>query len=58
VKNIFIDEKVPMERRHRLPLLFSAGRLIWVCGLRVSAETRITEHTTRVIRAEILDFTP
>ena len=58
VKDLFIDAKVPPEARRRTPLLFSGGRLIWVCGLRVSAESRITGLTGRVVRAEILDFTP
>ncbi len=58
VKDIFIDEKVPLTARRRIPLLFSGERLIWVCTLRVSAETRITEGTGKVMRAEILDFTP
>lgn len=58
VKDLFIDEKVPLAARRRVPLLFSGERLIWVCGLRISAETRLTERTGRVIRAEILDFTP
>jgi tRNA(Ile)-lysidine synthase len=58
VKDLFIDEKIPLAARRRVPLLFSGKRLIWVCGLRISAETRLTELTGRVMRAEILDFTP
>jgi tRNA(Ile)-lysidine synthase len=58
VKDIFIDEKVSLEMRRRLPLLISGGRLIWVCIQRVSAETRVSERTERVVRAEILGFTP
>lgn len=58
VKDLFIDEKVPLASRRRLPLLFCGERLIWVCTLRVAAQTRVTGRTSRVIRAEILDFTP
>jgi len=58
VKDLFIDAKVPPAARRRVPLLFSGERLIWVGGLRISAETRLTERTGRVMRAEILDFTP
>ena len=56
VKDLFIDEKIPLRSRSRFPLLFSGERLIWVCGLQVSAETRITDQTGRVLRAELLDF--
>ncbi|MCM2356667.1 MAG: tRNA lysidine(34) synthetase TilS [Geobacteraceae bacterium] len=58
VKNVFIDAKVPRASRKRVPLLFSGERLIWICGLGNSAETRVTERTARVMRAEILDITP
>jgi tRNA(Ile)-lysidine synthase len=58
VKDIFIDAKVSLERRSRVPLLFSGDLLIWVCGLRVSAETRVTERTVRALRVEIPDFIP
>ncbi|HEY6874408.1 MAG TPA: tRNA lysidine(34) synthetase TilS [Geobacteraceae bacterium] len=58
VKDIFIDEKVPLQTRRRLPLLLSRGNIIWVCTLRVSAQTRITERTGRIMRAEILGFSP
>ncbi|RPJ04374.1 MAG: tRNA(Ile)-lysidine synthetase, partial [Deltaproteobacteria bacterium] len=58
VKDIFIDEKIPLRSRGRLPLLFSRERLIWVCCLKASAETRVTDGTGRVLRAELLDFIP
>ena len=58
VKDFFIDEKVPLAARRRVPLLFSVERLIWVGGFLISAEARLTERTGLVMRAEILDFAP
>lgn len=58
VKDIFIDGKIPAEVRRTLPLLFSGEKLIWVCGMKVSAETRVTELTRTVVRAEIIGSTP
>jgi tRNA(Ile)-lysidine synthase len=58
VKDIFIDAKVSRERRANIPLLLSGDRLIWVCGLRVSAETRVTERTVRILKVEFPDFIP
>ena len=58
VKDILIDEKVPRESRRLFPLLLSGGRLIWVLPLRVSEETRVTQETEHVLRAEILGFSP
>ena len=56
VKDLFIDEKVPMDRRRRIPLLFSGNRLLWVGTVRVSAEAAVTARTRMAIHAEILDM--
>jgi tRNA(Ile)-lysidine synthase len=58
VKDIYIDTKIPLEIRGRIPLLFSGGHLVWVCGLKVSARAGVTENTASVLKAEILDSTP
>lgn len=58
VKDLFIDEKVPLRDRRRLPLLFGATGLLWVCGVRLAEGARITSPHLPVIRAELLDFTP
>lgn len=56
VKDLFIDDKVPLDRRRRIPLLFSGDRLLWVGTVRVSAEAAVTGRTRTAIRAEILDM--
>lgn len=53
VKELFIDEKVPREMRRNIPLVFSNGELIWVCGYRVAEGGRVTADTVRVARAEV-----
>lgn len=53
VKDIFIDEKVPMERRRLVPLVFSNGDLVWVCGYRTGHSARVTEKTVRTVLAEV-----
>ncbi|WP_298272148.1 tRNA lysidine(34) synthetase TilS [Geobacter sp.] len=53
VKDLFVDEKVPRGGRRRIPLVFSGGELIWVCGYRVGEGARIAADTTRVARAEV-----
>lgn len=52
VKNIFIDSKVPLPLRHRIPLLFFGTELIWICGLRTSEKARISCSTTRIASVE------
>jgi tRNA(Ile)-lysidine synthase len=56
VKDLFIDEKVPLRERRRIPLIFSGERLIWAGTLRTSAEARITGRTRKAVRAEIIDM--
>lgn len=53
VKDIFIDEKVPKDRRRLVPLVFCAGELVWVCGYRTGDSARVTEKTVRAVLAEL-----
>ncbi|HJV34019.1 MAG TPA: tRNA lysidine(34) synthetase TilS [Geomonas sp.] len=55
VKELFINEKVPPAERRRIPLLESGGRIVWVAGLRVAEEARVTDTANEVLWAEILD---
>lgn len=51
VKDIFIDEKIPLSRRARTPLVFCGGELIWIVGLRISHLSKIDASTSRTIIA-------
>jgi tRNA(Ile)-lysidine synthase len=51
VKNLFIDLKVPLSARRRIPLVFSGDTLIWVCGRRMSQHARTDSESTRVVTA-------
>ncbi|MDD2338100.1 MAG: tRNA lysidine(34) synthetase TilS [Geobacteraceae bacterium] len=57
IKDFFIDRKIPLFLRRRIPLLFSGEELIWVCGLRVSESGRAQLGTQEVAEVEIPDFT-
>jgi tRNA(Ile)-lysidine synthase len=58
VKDIYIDAKIPPEFRSTIPLLFSGGHLVWICGVKVSARAGVAENTTSVLKAEILGSAP
>ncbi|ABQ26909.1 tRNA lysidine(34) synthetase TilS [Geotalea uraniireducens] len=58
VKKLFIDKKIPLPFRRRIPLLFSGETLFWVGGVMPATAGRVTASTKLVLRAEILDFTP
>jgi tRNA(Ile)-lysidine synthase len=58
VKDLFIDAKLPVASRRRIPMIFCGETLLWVGGVRVSNAARLTEQTETVIRAEIFGFAP
>ncbi|QWV98994.1 tRNA lysidine(34) synthetase TilS [Geomonas nitrogeniifigens] len=58
VKELFINEKLPLHERSRVPLVFSEGEIVWVAGVRVAQKGRVTSTTGAVLRVEILDITP
>jgi len=54
VKDIFIDAKVPPERRGAIPLLVdAAGRILWIPGLRRSAHALVTAQTERALLVRV-----
>ena len=56
VKDLFINEKIPIHERLRIPLLVSAGRILWVSGVKMGNEARVTQAAGLVLRVEILDI--
>jgi len=58
VKDLFIDAKLPVVCRRRIPLLFCGETLLWVGGVRVSNAASLTERTETAVMAEIIGFAP
>ncbi len=54
LKDLFIDEKVPLEERRRIPIVVADGRIVWVVGMRQSEEFRVRDDTRKVLRIELL----
>ena len=50
VKDLLIDEKVPMRERPRVPVVESAGGILWVAPYRVDEGAKVTASTERVLR--------
>jgi tRNA(Ile)-lysidine synthase len=50
VKDIFIDRKIPISERKRIPLLFCGDELVWVAGVCVSESCRIDAPSDAVVR--------
>lgn len=52
LSDFFIDCKVPLTEKHRIPVLESDGRIVWVCGYRLDERFMITPHTASTVRLE------
>jgi tRNA(Ile)-lysidine synthase len=53
ISDFFVDEKVPLHRKHRIPILLNAGGdVIWVCGMRLDDRFKITPATRRILKLE------
>lgn len=56
VKDIFIDEKIPVSLRHEWPILTDQESIIWIPGLKRTERAKVTENTKNVVTIEIEEF--
>ncbi len=50
LKDFLINEKIPYYDRDRVPLLCDREKIVWVVGVRLSDEVKITDSTCRILR--------
>ncbi|MFA4920809.1 MAG: tRNA lysidine(34) synthetase TilS [Candidatus Neomarinimicrobiota bacterium] len=50
VSDIFVDLKIPLTHKTRIPLLCSDNDVIWLCGLKLSEKFKITDRTRTVLK--------
>lgn len=50
VKDLFVDEKIPLGTRAVLPLLTMAGQVLWIPGYGRSEQGKVTNRTASVVR--------
>jgi tRNA(Ile)-lysidine synthase len=53
VKDFFIDLKLPIPERRRVPILLHGDDIIWICGLRIDDRFKVTPETQRVLRVTL-----
>lgn len=53
LSDFFIDEKIPFYDREHVPVLESAGKIVWIGGLRMDDRFKITEQTSRIFKLRI-----
>ena len=50
VSDLLVDEKVPRRRRPTVPVVRDGDSIVWVAGVRMSEEYKVTPSTTRAVR--------
>ncbi len=52
VSDIFTDRKIPRALRMEIPLLVSRGEIIWIAGIGVAEEAKVTGQTDKVVKLD------
>jgi tRNA(Ile)-lysidine synthase len=52
ISDFFVDEKVPLLQKRRIPILESNGEIVWICGKRLDDRFKVTDRTQRVVKLE------
>jgi tRNA(Ile)-lysidine synthase len=55
IRDFFIDQKIPREKRENIPVLAGTKEILWVIGWRIDERFKVTPITRRVIRAQIVE---
>ncbi len=50
LKDLFIDERIPRDERDGIILLASGSGIVWIPGLRIGEDYKVTEGTKKVLR--------
>ncbi|MBA4418503.1 MAG: tRNA lysidine(34) synthetase TilS [Syntrophus sp. (in: bacteria)] len=57
LKDFFIAQKIPREKRRHIPFLLTGNDIIWIIGQRIDERYKVTGETRHVIRVSI-EFPP
>lgn len=52
VSDYFVDEKISLLQKRRIPILESNGDIVWICGKRLDERFKVTDQTRNVVRLE------
>lgn len=53
LKEYFINEKIPKEKRDKILLLADGNHILWIIGYRISAGYKINKDTKNIVEVEI-----
>ncbi|MRR13251.1 hypothetical protein EG835_12530 [bacterium] len=50
LSDLLIDAKVPRDERHVVPVVRLGGTVVWLAGVRMAEECKVTPDTTSAVR--------
>jgi len=50
LSDFFIDRKIAVPDKKKIPILASGDSVVWICGLRLDARFRVTPSTVRLLK--------
>ena len=53
LSDFFIDLKIPLHRKHRIPLVCSGEEIVWVAGYRIAEPFKVSPTTKKVYRIRL-----
>lgn len=56
LKDFFIDQKIPREKRENMPLVAQGNKILWIVGMRTSEDFRTNDCKSRVLVLEWHDL--
>ena len=55
LKDYWMNEKVPREKRDRMILLADGSHILWAIGGRISEYYKVTEHTEKILEVRYME---
>ena len=53
LKDFFINEKIPVEKRDTIPVFESNGEIFWIAGLRIDERFKVNKNTKKILMIEL-----
>ena len=54
LSDYFIDNKIPKYKKHHIPILVNKGKILWICGERLSEKFKITSTTKDILKLKYI----
>ncbi len=54
LQDLYVDEKIPANLRHNIPIVESGEKIVWVGGVRLDERAKLTEYSKKAIKLELV----